>query len=95
MTNDFDPKDPKITAYALGELNPAEKAEVEKLIHDSDDAQRAVGEIRKTVCMLTEEFQNEVKPSLSEEHRQAIERSLDPRNAVEPASLGTLETARR
>ena len=84
MTNDFDPQDPKITAYALGELNPAESADMAKLLSQSTDAQRAIRDIRKTVGLLKTEFQKEAKPSLSKEHRHTIEQTLDPGNTAKP-----------
>ena len=38
----FDPNDPRLTAYVLGELEPAERAEVEAMLNDSPGASQAV-----------------------------------------------------
>jgi Ca-activated chloride channel family protein len=55
----FDPNDPRLTAYVLGELEPAERAEVETLLNDSDECRQAVDEIRITVGWLTERLHEE------------------------------------
>ena len=33
----FDPNDPRLTSYVLGELEPAEQAEVEAMLDDSPE----------------------------------------------------------
>ncbi len=44
--------DPKLTAYALGELDATEAAEVETLIADDVAARKVVDEIRQTAKQL-------------------------------------------
>lgn len=45
--------DPKLTAYALGELTGAERADVEAYLASSAEARQAVASIRETAAMLT------------------------------------------
>ena len=54
------PDDPKITAYALGELEASERAAVEEALRHSPAARAAVEEIRATVAQLTTSFAAEV-----------------------------------
>lgn len=59
-TPTFDPEDPKLTAYALGELtDPAERAEVETLLQHSPAAQLALKEIQDLTAALTAEYDQE------------------------------------
>jgi anti-sigma factor RsiW len=73
MTHD----DPKLTAYALGELDddPAARAEVEALLASDDAARRIVDETRHTAVALTRDFQTLPAPTLSPRQRQALTRT--------------------
>src|SRR5262249_3537461 len=64
--------DPRLTAYALGELDPTEQETVERLIADSPEAQNAVREIRELAGLLATERQPEPAPALTTEQRNAI-----------------------
>lgn len=55
----FDPNDPRLTAYVLGELDPSERAEVEAILNESSECRRAMEEIRSTVGWLTERLHEE------------------------------------
>jgi Ca-activated chloride channel family protein len=55
----LDPNDPRLTAFVLGELDPADCEEVESLLKESDEDRRAVDEIRLTVGWLTRELRLE------------------------------------
>ena len=46
------PDDPKWTAYILGELGDAERAEVERELESSAEARELVDEIRMTTVLL-------------------------------------------
>ena len=49
--------DPRLTAYALGELDDSrERLEVEALVSNSDEARELVDEIRRTASMLSDEL---------------------------------------
>ena len=59
--NDFklSADDPRLTAYALGELEGAERAEVEKALQNDPAAQATVEEIRRTAGLLQAAFSDE------------------------------------
>ncbi len=71
------PDDPKLTAYALDELDPAERAEVEAFLKTSDEARREVEDIRRMSQLLTHELRGEACPMLSAEQKQVIENKLE------------------
>lgn len=65
--------DPRLTAYALGELDEHEAREVEALIRDDAEAQAQVNAIRDLATSLTETL-NELPPlSLTEAQQHTIE----------------------
>ncbi len=73
------PDDPRLTAYALGELDESERPEVEALIADDPEAVRLVAEILATARLLTDHLRAETtRPGLAPEQRQAIENRLEP-----------------
>ena len=74
MSLDF--SDPRLTAYALDELDAAERAEVEAQLAGDPERRRLVEEIRATARLLTEHLQNEPSPKLAPEQREAIETRL-------------------
>jgi Ca-activated chloride channel homolog len=55
----FDPNDPRLTAYVLGELETAERADVEAMLNDSPECRQAVDEIRSTISWLTDQLREE------------------------------------
>jgi hypothetical protein len=64
--------DPRLTAYALGELDEAERREVEALLADDEQARQAVEEIRHLAGMLTDELAAEPAPKLTGKQRQGV-----------------------
>ena len=54
--------DPKLTAYALGELNPPEREEIEKFLHDNEEAKAYVDEIRDLGGILEGSLEKESMP---------------------------------
>ena len=66
--------DPKLTAYAMGELSADEAREVEQLIADSPELTIAANEIRATILSLESAFADEppLELALSEQQRSAI-----------------------
>lgn len=66
------PDDPKLTAYALGELSPSEAAAVEKEIQNSKELQDAVGQIRSANEALVFEFAVEPIRALTNDQRREI-----------------------
>ncbi len=57
--------DPKLTAYALGELDDEERREVDKRLEQSSKAREALEEIRETVALLRTGFEGE--PALAQQ----------------------------
>lgn len=72
----LDPDDPRLTAYALGELDPAATAAVDALIAADPEARRAVAEIRAAGRLLADRLALEPTPDLTDGHRRAIEAGL-------------------
>jgi Ca-activated chloride channel family protein len=74
----FDHDDPRLTAFALGELDPSETAEFEKLIADHEDARKHVDEIRQTAHWIAEGLKHEhdAVPALSLESHRLIDKTL-------------------
>src|SRR5438067_13886342 len=52
--------DPKLTAYALGELDEPERSTIARAIAESAEAQRFVDEMRELAGMLKNEFAAEL-----------------------------------
>ena len=74
----IDPKDPRLTAYALGELESEdERIEIEKAVDGSEELTQIVAQIRQTAALMTEELQKEPSPGLAPKHQQRIESELE------------------
>jgi len=73
----IDPKDPRLTAYALGELESEdERIEIERALDGSEELTQIVTQIRQTAALMTEELQKEPSPGLAPKHQQRIESEL-------------------
>ena len=72
------PDDPRLTAYALGELDPTEQELLEQLLFDSPQAQAAVREIRELAGLLTTELRQEPALGLTADQRTAILAAAQP-----------------
>src|SRR5262245_60672416 len=68
----INPDDPKWTAYVLGELNDAERTQVEKELESSAVAREVVEEIRLATDLLRQELTQEQAVGLAPEQRRAI-----------------------
>src|SRR5215471_685437 len=72
----FNPDDPKWTAYVLGELDPSERAEMDTLLENSEDARAFVQELRDATTALQEEMKvammQPVVSGLTREQRAAV-----------------------
>ncbi|MEE8461681.1 MAG: von Willebrand factor type A domain-containing protein [Acidobacteriota bacterium] len=74
----IDPKDPRLTAYALGELESEdERIEIERALDGSEELTQIVAQIRQTAELMTEELQKEPSPGLAPKHQQRIESELE------------------
>jgi Ca-activated chloride channel homolog len=70
------PDDPKLTAYALGELDQTERAAIENELEKSPELRRAVEEIRATVLLLEKKLAAEELPGLAFAQQRKIENQL-------------------
>jgi len=72
----FSPEDPRITAYALGEIeDPAERAEIEAAVADSPELQAAVADIQSMSALLGDSLASEPLPELSEFEKARLEKA--------------------
>ncbi len=72
VNNEFDFEDPRLSAYALGELDESERAKVEALLASNSAAREFVDELRKTAATLEGAFKAEAKPELTAQQRERI-----------------------
>ena len=72
----FDPNDPKLTAFVLGELDATEQSAIESQLAQCAQTRQFVEELRHTAELLTSQLAAEPNPGLSDENRQAIEREI-------------------
>lgn len=64
--------DPRLTAYALGELDEAERVELDALLRERSDLRDEIEAIRAVAGDLREELSHEPAPQLSAEQRASI-----------------------
>jgi Ca-activated chloride channel family protein len=85
------PDDPRLTAYALDEMEPAERVEFEKYLQQDAAARQAVAEIRATVASLTTALAEEPWPTAIKRDlaQAAILPGMDPRRLDGGGSLTT------
>jgi Ca-activated chloride channel family protein len=69
--------DVRLTAYALGELEPAEASEIEALLATNEDARREVDRIRAFAGTLAEDLGREPAPRLTGAQRADIAAAAD------------------
>ena len=58
----INPEDPRLTAYALNELEPGERATVEAELNNNPECREAVEEIRRAAGLLSRELAAEPCP---------------------------------
>ena len=93
MTDEIN--DPKLTAYALGELDGAELAEVEALLESSPAARAAVDEIRAAADVLTRELAAEPGAALTVGQRETIQAAATgAASSADSAAAATLVVRR-
>src|ERR1051325_4143619 len=74
--------DPRLTAYALGELPANERADIEAELKNNPECRQIVEEIRGAAKVLSENFATEPQLTLFPEQRGTIEEKLQPANVV-------------
>lgn len=68
----MNPDEPKLTAYALDELDPAERAEIEQLLRDDTAARAEVEQVKSFTVKLREQLKAEAGAPLTEVQRTSI-----------------------
>lgn len=79
----IDLSDPRLTAYALGELGAAECQEIDAAIQASPELQREVAAIRQSARLLQASLSAEACPGLTEAQRAAIAAESEPAATVQ------------
>jgi len=74
------PNDWKLTAYALGELDDEQRAEIEAQLADSPELRQIVVEIRVTAGVLSADLAPTADASLTDAQRQKLETAAAERN---------------
>ena len=89
------PDDPKLTAYALGELDATERAAVEAALARSPECRRAVEEIRALAGALTTELaQDAATATLAPVGRDSVEPQLERSEASAASISGEVAASR-
>ncbi|HVV99710.1 MAG TPA: zf-HC2 domain-containing protein, partial [Planctomycetaceae bacterium] len=70
--------DPRLTAFALGELEGSERAEIEQLLATCPECRQLVSELQELAGQLTQELQLESGESLTPAARAAITAASQP-----------------
>jgi len=88
----YDPNDPRITAYVLGELDGHDKTAFEAEMAAGDDLRQVVQDTRQTLDRLSQELAAEPSAALTDEARQAVTREInrlrgESREGPPPVSL--------
>ncbi|MCB1236416.1 MAG: von Willebrand factor type A domain-containing protein [Verrucomicrobiae bacterium] len=83
------PDDPRLTAYAAGELSPEESAAFERQLEESPGARAELESIRETMALLRGEFARELDEVFSAASRHGLPRVLEM-----PAGLSDPDVAR-
>ena len=78
MNTTDDVTEDQLTAYALGELEGAERERVEAHVARDEPSRRWVEEVRTTARLLTTELSAESLSALLPSHRAAIEQRMYP-----------------
>ncbi len=73
----FNPDDPRLTAFALGELDEKERLEVEEQLRTCEESRRFVEETRALADQLGSEFSTEDSPGLAENQRMVLEAQIE------------------
>ncbi len=72
----IDANDPRLTGYALGELDAAECALVEALLSTSSDARKIVEETKHSAQLLVQELEREATCGLSTEESASVKDAI-------------------
>jgi anti-sigma factor RsiW len=84
----------RLTAYALGQLDEPERAEVEAELAASDDSRQTVATLRTVAGALVEATRHDLSPGRSATLRQAVEKRLDELEAAAVSPPSQTRTTR-
>lgn len=82
--SNFQPDDPRLTAYALGELDLSERTQVETLLAESADARAALEGIRETIALLRSELTYQPALKLTSSQRETVTQAVVAIDTGEP-----------
>jgi anti-sigma factor RsiW len=91
----MNPDDPRLTAYALGELDAAQRKAIEADLANATECRLEVEEIARTAAWLAAELAAEPLPGLTYAQQMAIEAKLEPGSAKAEAPKRSLLGALR
>lgn len=94
-TPTFNPQEDRLTAYALGELNEAERAEFEALLSANPEWQSEVSELQDLADKLRSDLAMESKPSLTAEQHQTLLKQAGAQPVATPASTPDVARSKR
>ena len=78
MTNpSFNPDDPRLTAFVLGEFDDVDRDAVEQLLESSPEARAFVDDLQDTIGVLRDELSGEPAPALTDAQRTALQRAAE------------------
>ncbi|HEY2931779.1 MAG TPA: hypothetical protein VGK99_08510 [Acidobacteriota bacterium] len=73
----YDPDDPRLTAYLLGELDEKERAALKAELAASETLRNELDEIRRTMTAVEQELESEPQFTLLDEQRDRIRRQFE------------------
>ena len=88
----IDPDDPRLTAYALGELDGGERADIEAALEAQPECRALVDEIRQTVARLSNALANEPCPAVEEGTRETIEAAVEKKSNQSAVTVEVSQT---
>ncbi|MHC4876284.1 MAG: YfbK domain-containing protein [Planctomycetota bacterium] len=95
MTNpSFNPDDPRLTAFVLGEIDDADRAEIEQLLEASPEARAFVDDLQDTIGVLRDELSSEPASSLTDDQRAALQHAAESANTEPSTSRSKSASAR-
>ena len=89
----INPNDPRLTAYALGELPESEQTELLRELETDEAARAQLKEIQRLAEQLTENFRHEPKQELTPEQRNALLTGAGAQAGLEAAQTGSTQPA--
>ncbi|MCY2968395.1 MAG: hypothetical protein NT069_32995, partial [Planctomycetota bacterium] len=95
VTSSFDPNDPRLTAWLLGELPASEREEFEQYLNTHPEARAEIELLRGACDQMRSALVSEPSPALSDAERAGVLAAAErpPLEAGEPATISPVSTA--